>query len=131
MDKKQFQEFLESVAEIKQLKPSTSATIRLDENSGGEVRYDNEWVEIGKDHNPTLGFKFLKLKPKPNVCELGCGKIVDNQKIEKRLYAYPEKHWRTQCKSCHRTVSPDGKQFIKDSASVQNAFYRWFYPPKE
>lgn len=131
MDKKEFREFIESVAEVKDVKPATSSSIRLDEDSGGTVRYQDQWVEIGKDENPTLGFKFVKLKPNFKSCELGCGDIVENQVIERKLHIFPVKHWRTRCKTCNHTVSPDGKGFIEHNTAVHNAFIKWFLKQKK
>lgn len=131
MDKKKFREFIESVAEIKDVKPLTDPKIRLDENSGGEVRYEDEWINIGKSVNPTLGFKFVKLKTTSRPCSLGCGDLVKNQVVEKKLHTYPNLHWRTNCKSCGHTVSPDGQGFIKGTGAIQAAFYRWYIKNKE
>ena len=66
MDKKQFRDFVESVAIIKDIKPTTTG-VRLDENSGGDVKYQGEWIEVGKKGNPTLGFQLVKLKPKTQL----------------------------------------------------------------
>lgn len=125
MDKKDFKDFLESVAVIKELKPVTTG-FRLDENSGGEVRYNDEWIEVGKQGNPTLGYKFVKLKEQHRLCELGCGKVVSNQVIEKRLATHPKHHWRTRCTNCECFVSPDGVGLIKGGHQIQAAFMRWF-----
>lgn len=128
MDKKKFKDFIESVAVIKDQKPVTTG-FRLDENSGGEVRYEGEWVELSKDTNPTLGFKFVKLKEVDKLCELGCGKIVPNQVIERRLGTYPEKHWKTRCQSCGRYPTPDGKSFVK-STEIQSEYMKFFNKEK-
>lgn len=130
MDKKQFRDFLESVAEIKELKPVSTPNIRLDENCEDIVRMGDQWVEINAKVNPTLGIKFLKLKPIYRVCELGCGDIVENQIIEKKLHAYPEPHWRTSCKNCNHTLAPDGNGFIKGSVNAQNVFFKWLSKAK-
>jgi DNA polymerase III epsilon subunit-like protein len=100
----------------------------LDENSGGEVRYKGEWIEVGKDLNPTLGFDLKKLKPQPRLCELGCNKIIDNQVIEKRLLTYPEKHWRTKC-SCGKQLGPNG-EILKDNNHAMSAFAQYFKDKK-
>ena len=74
-------------------------------------------VEIKE--NPTLGFDLVKLKDKHSICQLGCGEVVTNQVIERRLATTPKKHWRTRCKNCDRYVGPDGQTFIKASHAVQ------------
>ena len=126
MDKKTFVDFIESVAEVKHLKPATSPSIRLDETHQNDVKVGDEWIHINKDTNPTLGIKFVKLKPVHRLCELGCGDIVSNQVVEKRLLAYPKPHWRTRCTNCECFVSPDGKGFIKGGPQIQNAYIRHF-----
>lgn len=125
MDKQKFKDFLQEVAVIKELKPSTTG-VRLDENSGGEVRYGNEWIEVGRHENPTLGFKFVKTKDKMKACELGCGDVVANQVIESKICVTPKPHWRTRCVNCDCFVSPDGKGFIKGGIQIQNAYTRYF-----
>lgn len=125
MDKQKLKEFIEEVAIIKELKPTTTG-FRLDENSGGEVRQGDEWIEVGKDGNPTLGYKFVKLKDNYKECMLGCGKIVNNQVVEKRLNTHPQLHWRTRCASCECFVGPEGKGFIKGGHEVQAVFMRYF-----
>lgn len=126
MEKKQLKDFIESVAEIKELSPKKDPAIRLDDGVDELVRYGNEWVELNSKANPTLGFKFIKLKDKHQACELGCGDIVTNQVIERRLAFTPQKHWRTRCQNCGCYVSPDGLGFIDGSHQVAAAFIRHF-----
>lgn len=126
MDKKKFVDFIESVAEVKHLKPATSPSIRLDDTHQNDVKVGDEWIHINKDINPTLGLKFIKLKDQHRLCELGCGDIVSNQVVEKRLSTHPEVHWRTRCKVCDCFVSPDGEGFIKGGHQIQAAYMRWF-----
>ena len=131
MDKKTIREFLETVGEVEDTNPVSSSTIRVDPNSSEVVKYNGEWVEIKAKDNPTLGFKFVKLKPISRICELGCGKVVEDQIVERKHYAWPEPHWRTSCKSCKCTVSPDGQSFIKGGTQAQAAFCRWLSGNKE
>ena len=126
MDKKKFVDFIESVAEVKHLKPATSPTMRLDETHQNDVKVGDEWIHINKDSNPTLGLKFVKLKPQHRLCELGCGDIVSNQVVEKRLATHPKPHWRTRCTNCECFVSPDGEGFIKGGHQIQAAYMRYF-----
>lgn len=126
MDNKQLKEFIKQVAEIEELKPKKDPTIRLDDDAEDLVRLGNEWVEVTAKSNPTLGFKFIKLKETHKVCELGCGDIVTNQVIEWRLAMSPEKHWRTRCNNCACYVSPDGKGFIQGGHAIAAAYARYF-----
>ena len=123
MDKKTLKELIETVAEIKELKPATSPTMRLDDTHQNDVRVGDEWVHINKDANPTLGFKIVKLKDKTRPCSLGCGLEVTNQLVESRIATHPYKHWRTRCDTCKKYVSPDGKGFVEGGgAHIQNAY---------
>lgn len=126
MNNKQLKEFVQSVAEIKELTPKKDPSIRLDDNAEELVRVGDEWFEITAKSNPTLGFKFIKLKEQHRACELGCGDIVANQKIEKRLAFTPEKHWRTRCANCGCYVSPDGEGFIEGGHQIAAAYLRHF-----
>ena len=60
MDKEKFKQFIVEVAEIKELKPVTSGERPADGET--EVLYNGEWITLDKRVNPTLGFKFIKLK---------------------------------------------------------------------
>ena len=136
MDKKTFVDFIESVAEVKHLKPATSPTMRLDDTHQNDVKVGEEWIHINKDSNPTLGVKIVKLKDKHRLCELGCGDIVPNQLVEKKLCHTPKPHWRTRCETCGCFVSPDGVGFIKGHGGIQAAYNQHFkalkiYPVKE
>lgn len=126
MEKKEFKEWLETVAEIKELKPVKDPNIRVNEDTEDLVRHGDEWVEVTAKENPTLGFKFIKVKDKNALCELGCGQIVTNQIVEKKMLTHPKKHWRTRCASCGDHVSPDGKGFITGGANIQNAYVKHF-----
>lgn len=126
MEKKQLKDFIESVAEIKELAPKKDPKIRLDDGVNELVRHGDEWVEINSKENPTLGFKFIKLKDKHQSCELGCGDIVTNQVIERRLALTPEKHWRTRCQNCGCYLSPDGQGFLEGGHQIQAAYVKYF-----
>lgn len=126
MDKNKLKEFIKEVAEIEELSPKKDPAVRLDNDAYDVVRVKDEWVEITAKSNPTLGFKFKKLKDRHAVCELGCGDIVSNQTVEKRLCHHPEKHWRTKCMTCGCFVSPDGEGFIEGAHQIQAAYIRYF-----
>jgi hypothetical protein len=83
-------------------------------------------VPVEIKENPTLGFDLVKLKDKHSICELGCGEVVTDQVIERRLATTPKKHWRIRCKNCDHYVGPDGETFIKGSHAVQLVFLKHF-----
>ena len=128
MDKKEFRAKLEQVAELKDIKPARTANYRPAIEYITEVDEDGEEYQVPVEvtENPTLGFDLVKLKDQHRVCELGCGEVVTNQVIERRLATTPKKHWRTRCKNCDHYVSPDGEGFIKGSHAVQLAFVKHF-----
>lgn len=122
MDKKKFKEFLTSVAEVAEVKPTKNPSIRQSDDFDDLVRFENNMINISFEDNPTLGFKLVKLKENIKPCELGCGDIVTDQKIEKRLSITPRPHWKTKCMNCGCYVSPDKKGFIHGSVAAQAAF---------
>lgn len=124
MDNKQIKDFVQSVAEIKELKPVTDGSRPPDDAT--EVLYNGEWIEVSQKTNPTLGFKFIKLKDVERECMLGCERRVVNQKVEKRFVFTPVRHWRTRCASCQAYVHPNGEELIEGSHQVQAAFVRYF-----
>lgn len=126
MDKQKIKDFIAQHAEIKELKPVTNPGIRLDETHQNDVKVGDEWILINKDTNPTLGFKFVKLKENFKACELGCGDVVANQIVESKVCTTPVPHWRTKCTNCDCFVSPDGKGFIKGGHAIQAAYTKYF-----
>jgi hypothetical protein len=127
MDKKEFKDRIAELAEIQDLKPAKVASIRLDETDQNDVRTnDGEWLHINQEVNPTLGFKFIKLKDQSRDCQLGCGDVVINQVVEQRLAFTPQKHWRTKCVTCGCFVSPDGQGFIEGGHQIQAAYMKHF-----
>ena len=126
MDKNTLKELIKQVADIQELTPKKDPKIRLDDGVDEEVRVGNEWVEINSKINPTLGFKFIKLKEQPRLCQLGCGEVVVNQVVERRLAHTPQKHWRTRCQTCGCYVSPDGVGFIDGGHKIAAAYLRYF-----
>lgn len=88
---------------------------------------EEEEIEIEEImYNPTLGYVIVGLKERNAVCELGCGEVVSNQKIQKKLVFSPERHWRTYCTNCKKTVGPDG-ELIYGQMNAQNAFSKYFF----
>jgi hypothetical protein len=131
MNKKEIRDFVQSVAEIKDLAPAKSPTIRLDDTDQNLVRIHDQWHTLNQSSNPTLGFTLVKLKEQHRLCELACGEIVTDQVIEKKMYFTPKNHWRTKCNNCGKWLSPQGDSLI-DSAFIHNA-YRifWHHQPKD
>jgi hypothetical protein len=125
ISKEKLRELIEQVALIKDLKPKTSSEVRLDNTDQNEVIYDGEEILINKEVNPTLGFELVKIKPVERVCELGCGRIVPDQKIQKRMYMNPIKHWRTRCDSCGLWQKPTKDGFV-ESRVCQNEYTVYF-----
>jgi hypothetical protein len=126
MDKNKLKEFIESVAEIQVKVPKKEPGIRQSDEDVDIVRVGNEWLPINAKSNPTLGFKFIKLKDTTRECQLGCGDQVINQVVERRLAMTPVKHWRTRCNNCGCYVSPDGIGFIEGGHQVAAAYMRYF-----
>lgn len=130
MDKNEYRRRLEEVAVIKEKKPVKTAeqprwakeiVIEIDEETGEEIEVEREVTE-----NPTLGIEIVKIKDSVKLCELGCGDVVTNQLIEKKLHLFPKKHWRETCKNCNLTPHPAGIGFIKGGAQVQNEYRRYY-----
>ena len=128
MDKKELKQWLEQVAEIKDRKPSKSASHRPAVEYITEVDEEGEEYQVAVEvkDNPTLGYELVKVKDQHRLCELGCGEIVTNQVIELRHAQTPKSHWRTRCKNCDCYLAPDGKGFIKGSHSIQYAYNKHF-----
>lgn len=88
--------------------------------------FGNEIEIIETKENPTLGFEIVKLKENFKLCDLGCGDIIPNQIIEKRLCFTPESHWRTRCQTCGCYLSPDGVGFIDDGHLIAAAYMKYY-----
>ena len=129
MDKHILKEWIKTVAEIKDIKPSRSP-----QHTRLAVEILTEVDELGEEHtivrevteNPTLGFQLVKIKDQHKLCEIGCGDIVTNQVVEKRLCFNPEKHWRTRCATCGKYISPGGQGFIEGAHLVASEFIKYF-----
>lgn len=128
MDKEEFRKRLEEVAVLQDVKPArTASTGRLPKEVVVEVDEYGEEVEVERTiplENDTLGFKMVKVKPIAKICDLGCGKIVEDQVIEQRLSIYPTPHWRTRCVKCNAWLAPNGVDIIHGSPAAQSAFVK-------
>jgi hypothetical protein len=67
--------------------------------------------------NITLPRKLKGIKHEPRMCELGCGKIAVDQRIDIRFQNYPEKHWIQKCNFCQYYKMPDGN-FARNSQQL-------------
>jgi hypothetical protein len=108
MDKNKFREFIEQVAILKKFKPRNG---------------------LEPDPNPALGdVEFAGLKPVERSCQIGCGKQVVDQIIERRLVFTPVRHWRTRCANCQSFVHPNGVDIIKGAQLAQSIFVKHLKP---
>jgi PHP family Zn ribbon phosphoesterase len=125
MDPKEFRSRLDELAVIKETKPKSKPKMikemHVDEFGEEYTIEVPEWT-----HNPTIPYKLEKIKPKSQACVLGCGNIVENQVVERRLALTPQKHWRTRCQNCTRYVHPTGNGFIEDSHQIASEYIKYF-----
>lgn len=130
MDKEEFRKRLEQFAVLKDVNPVRNASHgRLPKEVVIEIDEFGEEVEVTREiklTNDTLGFELVKLKPIFKACDLGCGQVVSDQVIERRLSIYPQSHWRTKCASCNKWVAPNGVDLLDNSTQAQTAFVKHF-----
>lgn len=131
MDKEEFRRRISQLAEIKDRKPSRRSTDgRMAKEITIEINEDGEEVEVQREvklTNDTLGFDLVRIKHKPKVCELGCGKIVEGQHVQITFNTHPFEHWRKKCTNCGCHVGPDGKTLYENGVQAQAAFYTYKY----
>ena len=126
MDKNKFNEYIRQVADVQDIKPKQANPTDAESIT---VKYGNEWVELEPKINPTLGFKFIKLKDQARPCELashGCKNFPVNQVIEKRFVNTPEPHWRTRCASCGHYKHPGELSLVGSSGEMISVSTRFF-----
>ena len=105
MDQDKLQAFIKSVSIVKEYAPKYG---------------------VEAEPNPSLpGLKWMGLKPVERPCELGCGDIVADQRIERRLAFTPTRHWKTRCANCQRYVHPDGVTLVDTSQAAQKIYQAW------
>lgn len=121
MDPNEFNTKLAEIATVKTIKPARHNGDRANEEIT-QAKINGELITITQQYNPTLGIELVKLKPVAKLCELGCGKIVDNQVIEKRVSHYPAPHWKTKCVNCGCWLAPNGVDLLENSSKAQAAF---------
>jgi len=124
MDKEKLKEFLNEVGVVKELRPVCKGERPAD--SVTEVVYKGKRITVSREENETLGFALQKLKKVKRECTMGCGKMVENQVVERRMAFTPEPHWRTRCSNCSKFLHPDGITLIEGAHLVQAAFLTYF-----
>ena len=131
MDKNTLKELVAQVAEIKDEKPTRTASsgrllkewvTEIDPITGEEFEVERE-IPLTND---TLGWEIVKLKPQSRLCELGCGDMVEDQVVERRFAETPKPHWRTRCRNCGCYVTPDGQGFVDNSHGIQQLYFQHF-----
>jgi hypothetical protein len=131
MDNKTLKELVAQVAEIKEQKPTRTASsgrlpkewvTETDPATGEEFKVERE-IPLTND---SLGWEIVKLKPQPKLCELGCGDIVCGQVVERRFAETPKPHWRTRCRNCGCYLTPDGEGFVEGGHAIQSLYHRHF-----
>jgi hypothetical protein len=127
MKNQDIKQFIESVAVINRSKKwaKPKRVKQIVENEFGEEE-TIEVFESGEDNNDTLPIEIKKLKPITKLCDMGCGKIVTDQIIERRLVFTPETHWRTHCRNCQKFLHPDGVTLIHGAHLIQSIFLTYF-----
>ncbi|CAB4153776.1 hypothetical protein UFOVP641_25 [uncultured Caudovirales phage] len=134
MDKEQLRQFLEQVAQIEDMN-DYGPTGRKRGPTAQKVRFitrieiddDGDEIEIKEEipkHDPYIGIVIKRLKPKERACELSCGRLVEDQVIEKRLILEPFKHYRTRCSNCSRYLSPRNGTMVS-SMEIGREFVVW------
>lgn len=119
MDPKLFQQRLEELAELRVISPSRTAHVR-EATEPIDIFREGQEFEISHDSNPTLTTEIIKLKNTRRPCD-DCGNIVDNRRVERRLYTSFRPHWREECMSCHRYRDANGL-FTMNAVQIQNYF---------
>lgn len=122
MDKKEFRTRLAEYVEFEELVPKILREEAGQYDQTHELKIDGELIEIDRTFNPTLGIRLTKLKPRLESCELGCGKIIDRQVIERMYYQTPIPHWRTKCRNCSKYQHPNGVDIIEAKHNISNEF---------
>lgn len=101
-----------------------------------DIGYDEEEIDEALDSftfdsrmivdgvNITVPKKIKAVKHEPKLCELGCGQMVIDQKIEKSFHTWPESHWRTKCTNCQHYLHPNGKELVKGVNAFRSHFFK-------
>jgi predicted Zn-ribbon and HTH transcriptional regulator len=81
-----------------------------------------EFVKPKKNY--TVPIEIVKLKIQPRACE-DCGLTVTDRRVNIKVVAFPERHWRRSCTHCRKTYNPETLQYDLSNVAVQNFFYSW------
>lgn len=120
MDPKIFQQQLNQLAEIEQVKVARSGAIR--EASDDDAIFRNgQTFEISHKNNPTLNIAVKSIKHKAKSCE-DCGQTVCDRRVVQGRYQYPEPHWRKHCLVCNQVFNPLTGQYDIQYRSAQPFF---------
>jgi hypothetical protein len=109
MEHNRFIQQLQQFAELKPIKTAASAAIR-ESAEPAEIWRNGQLMQVDSSNNPTWGFQVKRLKTEAKACE-DCGKECKNRTLNKTLYAFPKKHWRTCCTGCTKVFNPESKSF--------------------
>jgi hypothetical protein len=123
MEEKEFIKRLESIAEIRRVKPPTHSGIRASEVPN-EIFRNGQTFVIDKNNNNTLNWQVKLIKQCPKACE-DCGKQVINRRIWRRVFNTPDRHWRTTCSGCNLTQHPVTGEYAVANSSVTAVFREW------
>jgi len=129
MDNEQFVKRLKELAQVKQVKTPANPAIRMPDEPEPIFRNGEEFV-ITKDHNPTLTYEIVKLNPIIKDCE-DCGKqSVADRTVNRKLYDWPQRHWRLSCSDCRMHQNPETGLFSIPNSTV-NAFFQGYFRGKK
>ena len=87
-----------------------------------EITHDSRMVVNGI--NITIPKKIKSIKHQPKLCELNCGQMLINQKIERSYHSWPEPHWRTKCTNCQHYLHPEGDRLVKGVHEFKSYYQR-------
>jgi len=120
MEHNTFIKRLEEVAEIKRVKLPKSAAYR-EADTACDIFRNGQMMIIDKDNNETCAYEIKRLKPIVKPCE-DCGQECKDRRVNKSLYSFPIKHWRSHCSGCNRVKNPVTGVFDILPIQAQNHF---------
>ena len=124
MDNELFLKRLSELAEVTQIKPPRSASVR-ETNEPSTIWRSGREMEIDRKDNPTLNIASKRLKVEAKPCE-DCGKMVKDRCVNRSLYTFPKRHWRKSCTGCDCVWNPETGAFDLDLKSAQAYFVRLY-----
>lgn len=133
MDKDKFKQVVQQYAVIKERTPPRHSRERSKKETVIEIDEFGDEVEVERTvvlENNTLPFDLVKVKNSAKSCEIGCGRILDDQVLSYHLNQFPYTHWRTKCVNCGKHLGPDGTTLYENGVKAQAAFYSAFLKKK-